>query len=154
MEPLNLPSFPVKIRQINQKVQIFDPFRKKFVMLTPEEWVRQHFADYLITSKGYPAGLISTELPLNIADKAGRSDLVVHDRKGSIVMVIECKAPHITLSQEVFDQVSAYNYRLQAKYMVVTNGLTHYCFQFDRETKIIRFVSEIPFYGDLINRDE
>ena len=147
---LNLPAYEVKIRENEGKGNdIFDTFRKKYVRLTPEEWVRQHFLHFLCNEKHYPASLISVEKSLIINKMPRRFDAVVHKNDGSPVLLIEFKAPEIKLSQAVFDQVAAYNLVLHADYLIVSNGLSHYCCKMDYKKHGYRFLHDIPDYADL-----
>lgn len=146
MIPLNLPEYSFKTRSYQGKTEIFDEIRKKFVALTPEEWVRQNFLKYLIIEKQYPKSLIAVELSLQFNRRTKRSDIVVFGRDGSPRLVVECKAPHIKLTQKVFDQVARYNMTFKVKYIIVTNGREHYCYQIDFENATYFFRSDIPDY--------
>jgi hypothetical protein len=128
MVQLNLPSFPVKLKNTNGKVWIFDGIRKKYVVLTPEEWVRQHFIAYLVDELKYPKALLKVEAGLTYNQLAKRTDIIVFNREGKPWMVIECKAPEVNLTEATANQVSVYNATLKASYVVVTNGLRHFCF--------------------------
>jgi len=128
MVQLNLPSFAVKLKNSNGKVWIFDCIRKKYVVLTPEEWVRQHFIAYLTEVLKYPRSLIKVEAGLTYNQLTKRSDLIVFNREGKPWMVIECKAPEVDLTESTAQQVSVYNATLKASYVAVTNGLRHFCF--------------------------
>lgn len=149
IEKLNLPSFEMRIIQQQGKTVIFDPFRKKHVRLTPEEWVRQNFAQYLVRYKNYPAGLISTETLVKIGDKKNRSDILIYNNSAEIIAVVECKAPTVTINQNIFDQVAAYNYQLQTHYLMISNGLVHYCCKINPDKKRYDFLKEIPFYKEI-----
>lgn len=127
MLPLNLPVYHPKIKKEAGKVWIFDVIRKKFIVLTPEEWVRQHFIQYLINQLKYPRSLFKVESGLSFNDLQKRSDIVVHDRNGRPWMIVECKSPTIKLSQRAFNQISVYNMNIGARYLAVTNGMVHYC---------------------------
>jgi hypothetical protein len=127
MHPLNLPTFDYKLKKADGKVWIFDIIRKKYIVLTPEEWVRQHFIHYIISELQYPKALIKVEGGLTYNQLAKRSDIVVFDRQGQPWMVIECKAPELKLSETTLHQASAYNASLRAKYLTVSNGLMHLC---------------------------
>ena len=146
MQPLNLPPSTFKFKELNGKRAIFDIIRKKYVILTPEEWVRQNFIHFLIESRQYPKALIKLEFGVKYNELAGRSDITVFDRKGEIFMLVECKAPHIAVSNEVFAQASRYNIRLKAKYMVVTNGLLHFCCCINQAEKKYDFLEDIPSF--------
>ena len=129
MVRLNLPEYSFRIQKTEKGLQIFDPIRKKFIALTPEEWVRQNFMQYLIREKKYPESLIAVETGLKYNRLKKRSDITVYDRKGKVWMIIECKSPKIKISQETFNQVAVYNMsgKTKTKYLAVTNGLKHYC---------------------------
>lgn len=149
MTVLNLPSFDYKIKKEKDRLFIFDIIRKRYIALTPEEWVRQHFVAYLISHKGYPLGLIGNEISLRLNGQNRRCDTVIYDVYGSPLMIIEYKAPHITLDQEVFDQVICYNIVLKVKYLVVSNGINHYCCAMDYNNMCPHFLKEIPNYNEL-----
>ncbi len=150
MDALNLPAFAHKLKQIDGKPYIFDLLRRKYVRITPEEWVRQHVVHLLINHYQYPRSLIKTEggLVLNTLQK--RTDLVVFDRSGQPFLVVECKAPHVALSQAVFDQIARYNHVHKAPYLFVTNGLTHYCCGIDPETTSLTFLDDFPAYSPAV----
>ena len=141
---LNLPAYPFKIQAGEQRSKIFDPVRKKYVALTPEEWVRQHFVQFLVNNKGCPASLIAIEQGLKLNKRNKRSDVVVYTTTGNPVLIVECKAPEVKISQEVFHQVAAYNMTLKVPLLVVTNGLQHYCCRIDHEQKTYAFLPDIP----------
>ncbi len=147
---LNLPAYEAKIRKNAVKGNdIFDTFRKKYVRLTPEEWVRQHFLHFLCSEKHYPASLMRVEKSLVINGMLRRFDAVVHKKDGTPVLLVEFKAPEIKLSQDVFDQVATYNLTLHADYLIISNGLSHYCCKMDYEKQCYHFLPEIPDYTDL-----
>jgi hypothetical protein len=129
MFKLNLPEFNIKVRKQDGKVWIFDVIRKKYIVLTPEEWVRQHFIHYLINEFNYPKSLFRIEGSLTYNKLQKRSDILIHTRTGKPWMLIECKAPNIKLTQKAFNQVSVYNMTIGAKYVAVTNGMIQYCFE-------------------------
>lgn len=146
---LNLPSFEVKI-VINQgKRLIFDSIRKKYVALTPEEWVRQHFVNWLVTEKGYPASLMANEVQIQLNSTRKRCDTVLYDTSLRARMIVEYKSPDVEITQHVFDQITRYNMVLKVKYLVVSNGLHHYCCCVDYEHGSYRFLTEIPDYSAL-----
>ena len=128
---------------------IFDVLRRRHVALTPEEWVRQHFVHYLMEHKGYPKGLLVNETELRIGNKRLRCDTVLYDKELQPRMIIEYKAPQITIQQKTFDQISVYNLLLHADFLVVSNGLQHYCCQMDYERRSYRFLTEIPDYDTI-----
>ena len=146
MKELNLPSFDVKIRGTRERPEIFDSLRKRFVALTPEEWVRQHFVNWLMTEKGYPKGLMANEVALQCGDKTLRCDSIVYDKDAHPQMIIEYKAPTVQITQRVFNQISAYNLLLHVDYLVVSNGLQHYCCKMDYDSQSFHFEEEIPGY--------
>ena len=129
MFKLNLPDFNIKLRKAEGKVWIFDMIRKKFIVLTPEEWVRQHFIHYLINHLNYPKSLFRIEGSLTYNKLQKRSDILIYDREGKPWMLVECKAPTIKLTQKAFNQVAVYNMTLGAQYIAVTNGRVQYCFE-------------------------
>ena len=129
---------------------IFDCIRKKYVALTPEEWVRQHLIHYVISQKSYPATLISVETPLKYARMDKRSDVLVHNRNGLPLMLAECKAPEVAVTQKVFEQIAVYNLAIQAPCLMVTNGLQHFCMAAATENSPARFLNEIPVYEELL----
>nr|WP_290469782.1 type I restriction enzyme HsdR N-terminal domain-containing protein [Lacinutrix sp. MedPE-SW] len=144
MQELNFPKFSFRFKNSENKVSIFDAIRKKFVILQPEEWVRQHCVQYLIDVKGYPKSLINVEKELKINDLKKRYDIVVFNTNGSIHLIVECKAPKIKISQASFDQVARYNLALNATYLMVTNGLNHYYCMMDFEAEKYNFLQDIP----------
>ena len=128
---------------------IFDFLRRKYVALTPEEWVRQHFTHFLVSQKGYPKTLLVNEAQLQIGDKHLRCDTVLYNKEMQPLMIIEYKAPQIQLQQKTFDQIAAYNLLLHADFLVVSNGMQHYCCQMDYSQHTYRFLTEIPDYAAL-----
>lgn len=148
--PINLPQFSIKTRQVGGQTQVFDSIRKRYVALTPEEWVRQHFLNYLTKHKAYPAGLISVELPVTINGLQQRADIVVFNRKGLSLMVVECKAPSVQITNETYAQAARYNLSLQAPLLVVTNGLNHFCSQIDLANRSFTSIQEIPAYDEAV----
>jgi hypothetical protein len=129
---------------------VLDVYRKRFVKLTPEEEVRQRFARYLVEEKGFPASLIMTEYSLKLNKLTRRCDILVHKPAGHPALLVECKAPEVSISQASFDQVARYNLAFRVRYLIVTNGLKHYCCQLDFETERIEFLQEIPSYEALM----
>lgn len=146
---LNLPTYACRIREENGKRNIFDSCRKKWVPLTPEEWVRQHFIHFLIEEKNFPKSLIAVEFALKINRQDFRSDIVLFNNSGKPVVAVECKAPHIKISQQTFDQIARYNMQLNVNYLIVTNGINHYCCHIEPETNNYTFLPQIPNYKDL-----
>ncbi len=147
--PLNLPSYPFKITQKGDLYYIFDEIRKKHLVLTPEEWVRQHFIRYLIGEKGFPSALLQIEGGLSLNQTRKRSDILVYNNLGEKIMVIECKAPSVPITQSTFDQAARYNSVYKARWLAVTNGLEHYFAKIDHGVGAFVFVAELPNYGEL-----
>ena len=149
MLELNLPSFDINVKKIGGKLSILDPLRRKFVALTPEEWVRQHFVNFLLKEKGYPAALIANEIQIDLNKMKKRCDSVVYNRDLSPLIIIEYKAPDVDITQQVFDQIVRYNIVLKVKYLIVSNGLNHYCCIMDYDKQSFNYLSDIPNYTDL-----
>lgn len=152
MYELNLPSFDAKIRKKGNGMEIFDPLRKKYVALTPEEWVRQHFVNYLVSEKNFPASLIANEAGIKLNSLSKRCDTVIYNRQLEPVMIVEYKRPDVTITQEVFDQVSRYNSVLKVPYIVVSNGLKHHCCRIDYDLQSFQYLLEIPNFQELCVR--
>lgn len=150
MYELNLPKYGIKIANENGHQTIFDVLRRKYVALTPEEWVRQHFVHYLIDHKGYPQALMANEIQLAIGNKKLRCDSVLYDRLLRPRMIIEYKAPTVSITQKVFDQITIYNMLLHVDYLVVSNGIKHYCCRMDYENQKYLFLEDIPDYQEII----
>ncbi len=144
MQKLNFPAYPFRFKNSENKVAIFDEIRKKFIILTPEEWVRQHVVSFLQIDKNYPKSYINVEKLLKINDLNKRYDIVVYQSDGNIFLLVECKAPNIPITQNTFDQIARYNLTLKAKYLMVTNGLNHYFCQMDFENGQYVFLKELP----------
>lgn len=144
---LNLPTFDYRLsRDADGITRIYDCLRGKFVALTPEEWVRQHFVNYLITERSYPRGLMANEVSLKLNHTARRCDTLVYSRTGRPLAVVEYKAPSIAITQGVFDQIARYNSVIGAPYLMVSNGMTHYCCRFDEKSQSYTFMRDIPLY--------
>jgi len=147
---LNFPAYTFTYQTVNKIRYIFDKFRKKHVVLTPEEWVRQHLACYLTEQKKFPNSLIALEVGLEVNNLKKRCDLLVYDRFGKPLLLAECKAPEVRITQEVFDQICIYNLSLKVPYLIITNGLNHYFCKIDVDAKEYGFMEIIPEYGLLI----
>ena len=147
---LNFPAIEVRTKAEEKRMLIFDSIRRKYVVLTPEEWVRQHLIHYLMIEKEYPAMLISVETPLKYARVDKRSDVLVNDRNGQPLMLAECKAPEVAITQKVFEQIAIYNLAIQAPCLLITNGLQHYCLSAATDSSPACFLSDVPVYGDLL----
>ena len=146
---LNLPSTDLRITIKDDKELIFDSLRRKYVALTPEEWVRQNFVSFLINKKGFLAGLMNNEVSLVQNGIKRRCDTLVCDKFGAPLVIVEYKAPNIEITQKVFDQIVRYNYVFRAKYIIVSNGLNHYCCCINYDEGNYSFLKEIPSYADL-----
>lgn len=150
MFALNLPYANTKIVVRNEKQMVFDFLRKRFVALTPEEWVRQQFTHFLVEHKGYPAMFIGNEITLSVGRLSRRCDSVVFNKSAKPVMIIEYKAPTVKITQKVFEQICSYNIALHAPYLTVSNGLQSYCCRIDKEANTYEFLKDIPAYGELL----
>ena len=144
MQRLNLPTYNFKLKSSENKTLIFDKLRKKYVVLTPEEWVRQHYVCFLIEEKEYPISLIALEKQLIINNRRKRTDILVFNNKGNHEIIVECKAPSIKITQDTFDQIARYNLKLKANYLIVTNGLEHFYCKMDFEKETYIFLKDIP----------
>jgi hypothetical protein len=149
MQKLDFPTYAFRFKNSENKVAIFDEIRKKFVILTPEEWVRQHVVQYFLLEKKYPKSLINVEKILKINGLTKRYDVVVFNSDGSIFILVECKAPEIKISQNTFDQIARYNLTLKAQYLMLTNGQNHYFCQMDFENEKYIFQKELPKLDEL-----
>lgn len=153
MNKLNFPEYNFRITKENNTLYIFDDIRKKRLVLTPEEWVRQHLIQYLIYEKSFPKGLISLEAGLKVNSLQKRYDVLVYNKQGSPQVLIECKAPTIKINQEVFQQILVYNTKVKAPFLLISNGLNHHFLNINKEGRY-NFLSEIPSYNDLLNSIE
>ena len=150
MQPLNLPPFESNIRTMDGMVKIMDILRRKFVALTPEEWVRQHFVHFMVEHKGYSPTLMANEVAVTLNGMSRRCDTVVYQQEGlRPLMIVEYKAPHVEITQKVFDQICRYNMVLEVDFLVVSNGLRHYCCQVDAKNGSYAFLEDIPDYDTL-----
>ena len=145
MRKLNLPLFEFKIKKENNNTIIFDKIRKKWIILTPEEWVRQNFISYIL-DKNYPKSLINCEKVFYVNKVSKRYDIVVYDSSGDVEILVECKSYNVNLIKEHFDQVMRYNLELKSKYVIVTNGLRHFYFEFDDSEKIYKQKKDLISY--------
>ena len=143
---INLPNARLKIKLVEDTTQVFDEVRKKYFKLTPEEWVRQNFIHYLKKEKRYPFGLMGVEKMVKYNSLKTRADIVIYNREGMPSVIVECKAPNVKITQDAFNQIAKYNYKLRVKYLVVTNGLQYFCCEMDYENNKITFLEEIPEY--------
>lgn len=143
---LNLPPVDLKIRQEGNLVKVFDPLRDKYVHLTPEEFVRQHFVPFLINQLHYPPTLMANEITINLNDTRKRCDTVVFNSDGTPLIIVEYKAPGVVINQNVFNQIVRYNMRLKARYLIVSNGFNHYCCKIDYSSNSYNFLPRIPDY--------
>lgn len=146
MTPLRLPAGKFRVKSTEKGRLIFDQIRKKFVHLTPEEWVRQHVVFWLLSRKRVPHSLINIEKQLDVAGTNKRYDIIIFNKDASIYCLIECKAPQIKIDQTVFDQIARYNLALQSQYLMVTNGMEHYFCTMDYESQRYAFIPDLPEY--------
>ena len=153
MLSLNLPKYETKICERDGKLQIFDPLRKYHVALTPEEWVRQHFVNFLIESRGFPAALMANEVAITVNGMKRRCDTVVYDKQLQPRVIVEYKAPTVKITKEVFAQISRYNLTLKVDYLIVSNGLQHFCCRMDYPNNSYTFLQEIPEYTKIVQTE-
>ena len=146
---LNLPAFQFNIQTEDKKTKIFDDIRKRFIILTPEEWVRQNVIRFLIEERAFPKGLIAVEKEIIVNQLKKRPDILVYHKNGTPLFMVECKAPEVAISQSTFDQAANYNIKLQLPYLMVTNGIQHYCASINFEKKSFQFLEKIPNYNEL-----
>ena len=146
MPQLNLPNAVLKIKLVEGTTQVFDAVRKKYLVLTPEEWVRQHFIHYLNSKKKYPLGLMGVEKMVKYNEQSTRADIVLYTNEGKPNMIVECKAPKVKITQDAFNQIAKYNFKLRVDFLVVTNGMQHFCCAMDYENNKITFLKEVPSY--------
>jgi hypothetical protein len=151
MQTLNFPEFQFRMSTEGDRKLIYDPIRRKMVRLTPEEWVRQHVIAYLTGLKGYPIGLLGVEKQIVLNGLMKRFDIVAFNNSGSPIVLIECKAPYVLISQKTFDQAARYNLQLNARIFFITNGLNHFCCLLDPIANNYQFLEEIPPYSSLIS---
>ena len=147
MQSLNFPVYDFRFKNSENKVHIFDTIRKKFVVLQPEEWVRQNVVQFLIHQKKYPKSLINVEKQLTVNTLKKRYDIVIFDSLGNITLLVECKSPKITVNQETFDQIAKYNMQLKAEFLMVTNGLQHFYCKMDFSKEKYTFLEQIPDFS-------
>jgi len=151
MIELNLPVSELRIEKQTGKAFVFDRLRKQFVRLTPEEYVRQQFVSFLIEHKGYPSGRMANEIGIVLGNVRKRCDTVIYDNYLQPLMIIEYKSPSIAISQKTFDQIARYNFTLQVPWLIVSNGIQHFCCRTDKEKKEYVYVNEIPEYEKVKN---
>lgn len=144
MQNLNFPSYNFRFKNSENKVSIFDDIRKKFIILTPEEWVRQHTVQFLLQHKDYPKSYVNVEKSVKVNEINKRYDIVVFRPDGDLFLLVECKAPEVKITQSTFDQIARYNLKLKAQYLMVTNGLNHYFCQMDFENEKYIFLQDLP----------
>jgi hypothetical protein len=150
MRTLNLPTYSFKLKYSDDSEQIYDQFRRKFVRLTPEEWVRQNLAQYLINEKAYPTGRMVIEKSLQFNNMKKRCDILVYDQETSPLVMIECKAPQVVIKKEVFDQIAVYNLVFKVRFLIVSNGMEHFMCRIDFDNKKTEFLSNFPSYNELL----
>lgn len=143
---LSLPIYKLKLKEIGEKTHIFDEVRKKYLTLTPEEWVRQNFIQYLNKEKNYPLGLMGVEKMIKYNNLKARADIVIYNSHANPYIIVECKAPGVRITQDTFHQIAKYNSQLKVKHLIVTNGMKHYCCEMDYENNKITFLEDVPVY--------
>lgn len=149
MDNLNFPSYAYRVRNHGQSKQIFDSIRKKYVVLTPEEWVRQHLISFLVNEKKFPPALLAVEMPLMLNKLRKRADVVAYSRNGNPLVLIECKAPAVPVSQASFDQAARYCLATGIKLIIITNGIDHFCAEIDNLNQAYHFLKDIPGYPEI-----
>ena len=146
MPQLNLPKVALKTKSVEGTIQVFDVIRKKYFVLTPEEWVRQHFIHYLNNEKNYPMGLMGVEKMVKYNALKTRADIVLYTTEGKAKMIVECKAPNVKITQDTFNQIAKYNFKLKVPFLMVTNGMQHFCCRMDYKNNSISFLDDIPIF--------
>jgi len=149
VQKINFPDYEFRFKSNENKTLIFDIIRKKFMILTPEEWVRQHVIRFLVSELNYPQSLINIEKQLTLHNTKKRYDIVVYNPDGSINVIVECKAPTIAIDQKVFDQIARYNFVLNASFLMVTNGIEHYYCSMDYQQEKYVFLKKLPSYSKM-----
>jgi len=144
MPQLNLPDVSLKIKLVAGTTQVFGQIRRKYLKLTPEEWVRQHFINYLNKEKNYPKGLMAVERMIKYNEMQTRADIILYSTNGTPNMIVECKAPDVKITQDTFNQIAKYNFELKVDFLVVTNGMQHFCCKVNYENNSTEFLKEIP----------
>ena len=147
---LEFPNIELKTKILEGRTQVFDVVRKKYLFLTKEERVRQYFINYINLYKGYPLGLIGVERTINYNGMKIRADIIIYNNQGIAQMIVECKAPEVRITQQTFDQIARYNFNLKVPFLVVTNGIQHFCCSLDYEHNKIIFLDQIPNFNELI----
>jgi hypothetical protein len=150
--PLNLPPYPFRITERDNQFFVFDEIRKKTLLITPEEWVRQHFVQYLVLQKKYPKSLIQLEGGLKLNGQIKRSDILIFNSQGEKVLLVECKAPSVKITQNVFDQIARYNIVHRVPLLAVTNGLEHFYCKIDFEQEKYYFLEKLPDYEEITQK--
>lgn len=150
MTPLQLPTYPFRLKKEAGVTKIFDCIRKKFIILQPEEWVRQHWIHYLINEKKFPASLLRVEVSVNTKLLKQRSDIVAYNTTGIPLLIVECKAPNVKISQATFEQIARYNMKLKVRFLVVSNGQQHFCCAIDYDNENYTFIKEVPDFSAIV----
>ena len=143
---LNLPNIILKTKLLEGTTQVFDVVRKKYFKLTPEEWVRQNFIHYLNIEKNYPMGLMGVEKMIKYNNLQTRADIILYNKEGNPTMIVECKAPNVQITQDSFNQIAKYNFKLKVQYLVLTNGIQHFCCQMNYKNNTNFFLKEVPAF--------
>jgi hypothetical protein len=152
MVTLNLPVYSFHVKNKQGNMVVFDRLRKRFVALTPEEWVRQHVVEFLISEKGFPAALMANEITIQRNGMNKRCDTVVYNREGEPLLIAEFKSPEVEINQQTFDQIARYNMILKVSYLLISNGLQHYCCHIDYETQQVAYLPDIPFFAAITGK--
>lgn len=146
---LNFPEYPIVTKRVGSKNYLLGFVRKKYFLWTPEEWVRQHVLQFLVKDRAYPKSFLAVEKALRVNTLLRRTDVVAYNKNGAPILIVECKAPNIKITQQVFDQIAAYNISLKVEYLFITNGLEHYCCKIDYETKNYTFIEDLPNFDEI-----
>lgn len=146
---LNFPTYPIPLKKVGDKNYLFAFVRRKYLLWTPEEWVRQHVLQFLVKDRDYPKSFLAVEKALKVNTLLRRTDVVAYNKSGEPILIVECKAPNVKITQAVFDQIAAYNISLKVAYLFVTNGLEHYCCKIDYEANSYSFIEDLPYFEDI-----
>lgn len=146
---LNFPKYPIVTKEVGNKNYLFGFVRRKYLLWTPEEWVRQHVLQFLVKDREYPKSFLAVEKALRVNTLLRRTDVVAYNKNGAPILIVECKAPNVKITQQVFDQIAAYNISLKVEYLFITNGLEHFCCKIDYETNSYTFIEDLPYFSKI-----
>ncbi|MGB0931440.1 MAG: type I restriction enzyme HsdR N-terminal domain-containing protein [Chitinophagales bacterium] len=146
---LNFPEYPIITKKVGNKNYLFGFVRRKYLLWTPEEWVRQHVLQFLVKDREYPKSFLAVEKALRVNTLLRRTDVVAYNKNGAPILIVECKAPNVKITQQVFDQIAAYNISLKVEYLFITNGLEHFCCKIDYETNSYTFIEDLPYFSEI-----